>query len=333
MQRVLWILGLALVATGCGSSTSIGGVLSSLITITAYVPATAKAANGEADFSVFVDSAFQNGDSPGAVVQVRFLATSGSPFAGGTSDILAATGTVVSATQIVGLCPPADIASLTEVTARISLEFPSGATAISATPLARFAPPPPTVTGFGPQPTTVGTVAEDFTVDVTGFGPVGAMVTVEFLLEPGGLLCDGGTVISAQGMIMSPTRIAGTRPVSPVQATSACRLRVTQLGRTATSSLPLVSILPNPGSGAFVAWQAPFTDHAANIAVGDLNGDGYPDLVTASSSFVDIRVFLNDQTGTLVPGPVLGASLDRNGARVALGDVDKDGDLDIVRAM
>ena len=70
-----------------------------------------------------------------------------------------------------------------------------------------------------------------------------------------------------------------------------------------------------------------------DLAVGDLNGDGAPDLVTAASStfLTPSRVCLNDGKGVFVSCADLGSPQLKDRA-VALGDLDSDGDLDAVFA-
>jgi hypothetical protein len=327
------VFGLLLVAAGCGSSTTPGAPYARDATITAFAPATAIPSGQTTDFSVYVDSAFAGGDLLGATVQVRFAAASGTPFQGGTTATLVTTGVLVSGHEVVGVCPVSGILESSQVDATVRLDFPSGLGTTSATPLAHFAPPPLAVLGFGPSSVVVGSAVQDFTVAGTGFGPVGGQATVTFLAQGGAVFCDGSTSFSVTGTIASSTAITGRRPATAAGTNVGCLVRVTETAGSATSAGVLVTFTPHHGSGTFQdTGQALATDHASNVAVGDLDGDGDLDLVTASSSVPEIRVFLNDGTGTFSAGPVLGAQMVSAGARVALGDVDGDGDLDIVRA-
>ena len=70
---------------------------------------------------------------------------------------------------------------------------------------------------------------------------------------------------------------------------------------------------------------------SANASIGDLNGDGFPDLVLAKGRhwpLVD-RVLLNDGHGRFPSPRNLGDVADRSYS-VTLADIDRDGDLDVV---
>jgi hypothetical protein len=70
---------------------------------------------------------------------------------------------------------------------------------------------------------------------------------------------------------------------------------------------------------------------SANVAVGDLNGDAYPDIVLAKGRHWPLhdRVLLNDGKGNFPDARDLAGTPDRTYAAV-LADLDTDGDLDLV---
>ncbi|OUJ67422.1 FG-GAP-like repeat-containing protein, partial [Hymenobacter crusticola] len=96
-----------------------------------------------------------------------------------------------------------------------------------------------------------------------------------------------------------------------------------------------VSIRLNNGQGSFTAVpDVSVNDGALNLAVGDVNGDGYLDVLTANSPLRPgtVSVLINNGTGTsFTPGG--GEALIYIANRpfdIKLGDVDNDGDLDVV---
>lgn len=70
---------------------------------------------------------------------------------------------------------------------------------------------------------------------------------------------------------------------------------------------------------------------SANVSIGDLNGDGFPDLVLAKGRHWPLidRVLLNDGHGQFPIAHNLGDIADRSYS-VTLADIDRDGDLDVV---
>jgi FG-GAP-like repeat len=82
----------------------------------------------------------------------------------------------------------------------------------------------------------------------------------------------------------------------------------------------------------------PVGDAPSAIAIGDLNGDGYPDIVVSNACGDSISVLLNDGTGHFLPqqeysfgGPGVGCGGWAQG--VAIGDINGDGHPDIAVAV
>lgn len=107
--------------------------------------------------------------------------------------------------------------------------------------------------------------------------------------------------------------------------------------RTWDGNRGLIALLPNQGNGTFGSAQSiPLTDFtagASDMAVGDLNGDGWLDIIGASFSgrtSDGYQVVMSDGAGNFLPAY-------RNPAGqatrfVMAADVDLDGDIDILTA-
>lgn len=85
------------------------------------------------------------------------------------------------------------------------------------------------------------------------------------------------------------------------------------------------------GSGLTVSHNVgKSNDYTWAVALGDINGDGFDDLVEANALGNADKVYINNGSGTFYDS---GQSLGNNNSRaVALADLDGDGDLDIVIA-
>jgi hypothetical protein len=164
----------------------------------------------------------------GGSATVRFTASTTLPFAGlAYRDV---TATIVDRTTIQGTSPQATFCpelpggagsnSLSD-TFRLDVTLPGGSCSPSTDPLATtiFGP---AITGLNAStaapvdvPSTIlldETAAESFTVDGSGFGPVGGQMTVTFTDATGGTPFDGESSVAVTGTITDENTITGTLP-------------------------------------------------------------------------------------------------------------------------
>jgi hypothetical protein len=97
-----------------------------------------------------------------------------------------------------------------------------------------------------------------------------------------------------------------------------------------------IKILPGDGKGNFalssdsVVMKTGNHPHTHGLGIGDLNGDGYTDIVTANNADNDIAVLLNKGSGQFIPAPGSPLSVSPSPYPLTVGDVNRDGHLDIV---
>ena len=99
------------------------------------------------------------------------------------------------------------------------------------------------------------------------------------------------------------------------------------------SSSNSISVLLGNGDGTF-QWPLDLGLNVpcASVAIGDFNGDGLPDLVTANYLTTNINVLLATGDGRFTPAAHLPVDASLRPQSVAVADFDGDGGPDIVAA-
>jgi hypothetical protein len=151
-----------------------------------------------------------------------------------------------------------------------------------------------------------------------------------FSAQRGGLRTGHSGSTTASGSTVSFVPTYAFKPGETVQAT------VTGATSAAGGSLAAARVVQfttavTGGAGTFSGGSDPALDGPSGVAVGDVDGDGDLDLLTASArSSGTVSVRLNNGSGLFSGGsdPAVGS----NPTSVVLGDVDGDGDLDLLTA-
>ena len=104
---------------------------------------------------------------------------------------------------------------------------------------------------------------------------------------------------------------------------------------TANSSRSEVGVLLGQISGGFApvtAYSVGATSYPSSVTLGDVNGDGRLDIVTANGNSSTVGVLLGQAGGGFAPVTIYSTGASSNPNSVTLGDVNGDGQLDIVTA-
>jgi hypothetical protein len=104
-----------------------------------------------------------------------------------------------------------------------------------------------------------------------------------------------------------------------------------------TNQIPYIALLTGDGTGKFatpvISYVPLYYSSAWNIASGDVNGDGLPDVLLTGPGWENSTIFLNNGDGTFTPGQIVMGNGEFDSLLDGrLGDVNGDGCLDAVVA-
>jgi len=253
-----------------------------------------------------------------------------SPTHGTSGTILTITGTGLNgatAVSIGGMAPRSDsIPSSTTIictlargaTGAVTVTTPGGTASLAG--FTYF--PPPVITSFSPASGPIGTRV---TITGSNFSPVPANNTVYF------------GAVTASVVAATPTSLTVIVPAGATYQP----VSVTTNTYTAYSTFPFLVTFPNGGSITAHSFAPPIYlptgtgySNTTSVAVGDLDGDGKPDLAASNLANGSISVIRNTGTpGSPSFAPKVDYTVGSEPDGVWMIDIDGDGKLDLVTSV
>lgn len=175
--------------------------------------------------------------------------------------------------------------------------------------------------------TGAGTGADDLAAaDVDGDGDTDLVVTLHNAAAVRVLLNGGSGAFSLGASVA-----VGANPISIAAGdfNGDGRPDLATANRDANS----VSVLLNQGGGAFSSASIGVNLDPRGVAAGDFDGDGDLDIVASNHDSRNLTVLWNSGSGTFMRGPDLSVGSSVRPESVVAGDLDRDGDGDIVVAV
>ncbi|MDJ0976044.1 MAG: Ig-like domain-containing protein [Planctomycetota bacterium] len=305
-KRIAYVLTLGILLpalAACGVSTDDQfGVNVNVVTVTTITSPLIAAAP-----TPFTITGANFSNAAGTDATVRFTATAGTPFAGGTSATAEVPGTIVDNNTVTGTSPIA-ATPMGTFTATVTVILPTTVEGTSATDIATFIGI--TVTSMTPN-SVQSDIPVPFTLTGDGFGPNGSMCTITFTDVAGGTPFLGGTsaTVSVMGTVDSPTQIsAGATPIAGAVGDVSASVTVTLMdGSVGASAGAIVTILAPRATSV-----APtFVDEAVPTAV-TITGTGFAPNAGAATVTFEAPSGTPFSGGTIasisVPGTIVNAT-------------------------
>jgi hypothetical protein len=250
-----------------------------------------------------------------------------------STSVAAASFTLDSPTQITA------VVAVGSISGPISITTSNGAGISMGTSTASFTVPPLTITALTPARnaltapvTTALALGFSQNIDASTAGNV-RVFSAQYRGRRTAM-----AAVSTNTITLTPTVPANGSPVAAflpgetVQVTVPATVKAT----TGAAVVPQVYQFTTAVTGGSGIFAAPATDanpamgtRPYGVAVGDLNNDGYLDMVAANNGSTNVSVRLNNGAGSF-PTAATNYTVGSVPYSVALGDMDGDGDLDLL---
>ena len=185
----------------------------------------------------------------------------------------------------------------------------------------------------GTYPAGIYYFENDFITSFTEVRPQASPIGTNIAIYGSGFATDGSDAVTIGGQTASISEVSDQKFTATIPTISTGFAEITIDGDFGSDTL-VTPLLVNESKviefGPQIRLQENLSDGPGGIVAGDITGDGYNDIIVANKSSDEIIWFENNQDGTFGSENIFSTGTTDGPEDVELGDIDRDGDLDIV---